>query len=171
MVALYLLLWRSRTAESVFRAFGTSGAVRQGVVGGEVFRRVVAPVRRNIQSGGSLLISSFSFSGANSRSVTEECWPIGDPVATQLMRRDKAARKNCVLITRTGCHGIKRGQFPSLSVILGSWSLPIELDHFGDFLQELGYALLAPRIGCRAYENIGDPGKMLERLRCHHIRL
>jgi hypothetical protein len=65
----------------------------------------------------------------------------------------------------------QEGQFPSLSVILGSWSLPIELDHFGDFLQELGYALLAPRIDCRAYENIGDPGKMLERLRCHHIRL
>ena len=49
MAALYLLLWRSRTAESVFRAFGTSGAVRQRVVGGEVFRRVAVPERRNIQ--------------------------------------------------------------------------------------------------------------------------
>ena len=49
MATLYLLLWRSRTAESVFRAFGTSGAVRRGVLGGEGFRPVVAPERRNIQ--------------------------------------------------------------------------------------------------------------------------
>jgi hypothetical protein len=83
-------------------------------------------------------------------SVTEECWPISDPLATQLRRLDEAARKNCVLITRADCHGIRRGQFPSLSVILGFGGLPIELDRFGDFLQELGDALLAPRIDCRA---------------------
>jgi len=83
-------------------------------------------------------------------SVTEECWPISDPLATQLRRLDEAAHKNCVLITRADCHGIRRGQFPSLSVILGFGGLPIELDRFGDFLQELGDALLAPRIDCRA---------------------
>jgi len=75
---------------------------------------------------------------------------MGEPVATQLRRRDKAAPKNCVLITRTSCHGIRRGQFPFQGVILGSGSLPIELERFGDFLQELGHALLAPRIDCRA---------------------
>ena len=55
---------------------------------------------------------------------------MGEPVATQLRRRDKAAPKNCVLITRTSCHGIRRGQFPFQGVILGSGSFPIELDHF-----------------------------------------
>jgi len=92
-------------------------------------------------------------------------------VATQLKRRDKAAPKNCVLITRKDCHGIRRGQFPFQGVILGSGTFPIELEQFGDLLQERGRALLAPRIVCRAQENVGDRGKVLERLRCRHICL
>ena len=95
---------------------------------------------------------------------------MGEPVATQLRRRDKAAPKNSVLITRKDCHGIRRGQFPFQGVILSSWRSQIELVHFGDLLQERGRALLASRIVCRAQENVGERGKVLERLRCLHIR-
>ena len=62
------------------------------------------------------------------------------------------------------------GQFPFQGVILSSGRFQIELVHFGDLLQERGRALLASRIVCRAQENVGERGKVLERLRCLHIR-
>jgi len=53
----------------------------------------------------------------------------------------------------------QEGPVPSLSVILGFGGLPIELDRFGDFLEELGDALLAPRIDCRAKGKHRGPGQ------------
>jgi hypothetical protein len=114
------------------------------------FQRVVAPERRNIQSCDSLLISSFSFSGANSWSVTEECWPITDPrgYANEEPRQGRTQKLRAHYANRPPWN--QEGQFPSLSVIHDSGCLLRECDRFGNFLQELGHAFPAPKNDCHA---------------------